>query len=116
MKRAQNCFELFDENKDGMISKDELENAIKVLGVGKEKNIEKTVDNLMQMIDADNSETIDFDEFSTKFSEICAEKPKENELKKIFKLFDKGRLIQQSFFLSPALFRLKFIFHKIKIR
>jgi Ca2+-binding EF-hand superfamily protein len=92
INRVQNCFELLDDNKDGVISKDELENAVKVLAVGKEKNIEKTVDCIMQLVDTDNSETIDFDEFSKVFSEICVNKPKESELKKIFKLFDKGKM------------------------
>jgi Ca2+-binding EF-hand superfamily protein len=64
INRVQNCFELLDDNKDGVISKDELENAVKVLAVGKEKNIEKSVDCIMQLVDTDNSETTRYNFFN----------------------------------------------------
>jgi len=79
------AFSIFDKNGDGCISPDELRIFMETLG---QKPTEKMVEALMREIDSDQDGEIDFDEFLQMMVSLLNPKDKEEEVSKIFSIFD----------------------------
>ena len=84
MKRE---FEYLDENKDGVLSYEELLKGYSKI-YGSELEAEKVVEKIFTLIDMDGSNQIEYSEFVTFARNISTEFSRE-QLKEAFRLFDK---------------------------
>ena len=85
-KELQEAFEIFDLNKDGSISKKELENILRSLNEDPE---EEEIQQLLDEVDVDGNGEIDFEEFVALMGKIQKEIDLEAEIVNAFKVFDK---------------------------
>ena len=85
-KELQEAFEIFDVNKDGSISKKELENILRSLNEDPE---EEEIQQLLDEVDVDGNGEIDFEEFVALMGKIHKEIDLEAEIVNAFKVFDK---------------------------
>ncbi len=85
-KELQEAFEIFDVNKDGSISKKELENILRSLNEDPE---EEEIQQLLDEVDVDGNGEIDFEEFVALMGKIQKEIDLEAEIVNAFKVFDK---------------------------
>ena len=86
IKEYKEAFEIFDKNKDGNITANELANVMKSL------NMDPTEDELHEMIDEvdlDGNGEIDFEEFVTLMNRRSKETDTEEDVINAFKMFDK---------------------------
>ncbi|KAL4234791.1 Calmodulin-3 [Mactra antiquata] len=86
LQELQEAFVLFDKNRDGMISKEELGAVLYALG---QRPTVMEVQALIRSVDLDKSGTIDFDEFVKMFSAQLTIDP-EQELHEVFCIFDEN--------------------------
>ncbi len=78
------AFDLFDSDKSGEISTEELKAALKNLGIDA-KN--QTLTNMMADLDKDNSGQIDFGEFIDMMTAKMSDRDTREDLEKVFRLF-----------------------------
>ncbi|OAF64053.1 Calcium-binding allergen Ole e 8 [Intoshia linei] len=83
----QEAFSLFDQNNDGLISKNELLHVLKSIG---ENPTESELDAMMSRVDTDDNGTIDFTEFLTMIVTQTTSDSNTNELRSAFEIFDKN--------------------------
>ena len=84
-KEFKEAFKLFDTNGDDEISSQELGDLMKKLGL---KPTESELADMINEIDYDGSNSIDFQEFISLISRKMAEDGIEKELGEAFKIFD----------------------------
>ncbi|KAG1347705.1 neo-calmodulin [Cocos nucifera] len=84
----QEAFNLFDKDRDGCITLEELETVIKSLG---QNPTEDELHEMIKEIDADGNGTIEFGEFLSLMARKMKETDAEEELKEAFKVFDKDQ-------------------------
>jgi calmodulin len=89
------AFDLFDKNGDGRISTKELGTMMRALG---QNPSDSKLQDMIDEVDADNTGTIDFTEFLTMMAQETKETDSEEEIKEVFKLFDRN----DSGFISAA--------------
>ncbi|XP_022138814.1 calmodulin-like protein 8 [Momordica charantia] len=88
MDELEEAFCLFDKNRDGCITPDELRTVmIRQLGLNP---TEQELKDMIREVDADGNGTIEFGEFLTLMSKIMKEEAEE-KLKEAFKVFDKNQ-------------------------
>ncbi|XP_022958889.1 calmodulin-like [Cucurbita moschata] len=87
MDELREAFLLFDKNRDGCITLDELRTEIKRLG---QNPTEEELKDMIREVDADGNGTIEFWEFQILMSNIMKEET-EQKLKDAFKVFDKNQ-------------------------
>ena len=85
-KELQEAFEIFDVNKDGSISKKELENILRSLNEDPE---EEEIQQLLDEVDVDGNGEIDFEEFVALMGKRQKQIDLEAEIVNAFKVFDK---------------------------
>ena len=85
-KEYQEAFEMFDVNKDGSISKKELENILRSLNEDPE---EEEIQQLLDEVDVDGNGEIDFEEFVALMGKRQKQIDLEAEIVNAFKVFDK---------------------------
>ena len=86
ISELKEVFDLFDKDKSGAISLEELERLFKAIGANpKEDEIEA----ILKEIDKDRSGVIEFEEFKNLIATKTKKLTKEEELIEAFKLFDK---------------------------
>jgi len=78
------AFDLFDGDKSGEIDVEELKQALKNLGIDA-KN--QTLNNMMQDLDGDGNDKIDFDEFINMMTAKMSDRDTREDLKKVYTLF-----------------------------
>ncbi|XP_073278618.1 calmodulin-like protein 3 [Primulina huaijiensis] len=84
----RSVFGTFDKNKDGYITKQELRESLKNIGISAE---EKDVVDMVENFDSNEDGLIDFDEFGELFESILGRKEgclKDESLKEAFDVFD----------------------------
>ncbi|WAR12749.1 CALM-like protein [Mya arenaria] len=86
LQELQETFVIFDKNRDGMITKEELGAVLFALG---QRPTVMEVQALIRSVDLDQSGTIDFDEFVKIFSAKLSIDP-EQELHEVFDIFDQN--------------------------
>lgn len=84
LQEIQEAFVVFDQNRDGEITKEELGAVLYALG---QRPTVTEVQALIRSVDLDKSGTIDFDEFVKIFSSKLTVDP-EQELHEVFDIFD----------------------------
>ena len=84
-EEIDNAFSLFDKDRSGTIDVNELKDAMKALGIFLRK---KEVRVVMTKVDKDGSGAIDKDEFMSLMAEQIVNRNQEEELKKVFKIYD----------------------------
>jgi len=84
-KELKEAFSIFDKNGDGGISNDELKIFLETLG---QKPTDKEVSALMKEVDADGNGEIDFDEFLQMMIRQLNPEDKEDEIARVFAVFD----------------------------
>ncbi|CAK78571.1 unnamed protein product (macronuclear) [Paramecium tetraurelia] len=82
--KIKECFDIFDDDKSGSISPNEMKNAIIALGM--EQSAEEIV-NMIQDLDQDGSSLIDFEEFLNIFG-FSGTIEDEQVLEKLYQEFD----------------------------
>ncbi|KAM3146448.1 hypothetical protein pb186bvf_001417 [Paramecium bursaria] len=87
IKRIKECFDIFDVDKSGTITLNELKNAIVALGL--QKSAEEIL-NLIQDLDTDKTNDVDFKEFLEIFG-FTGTIEDEKVLKDLFEQFTEGR-------------------------
>ncbi|CAD8081657.1 unnamed protein product [Paramecium sonneborni] len=85
--KIKECFDIFDDDKSGAISPNELKNAIVALGM--EQSIEDIV-NMIQDLDQDGSRQVDFEEFLQIFG-FQGSLEDEEVLSDLYKQFDSSK-------------------------
>ena len=85
-KEYQEAFEMFDVNKDGSISKKELEYILRSLNEDPE---EEEIQQLLDEVDVDGNGEIDFEEFVALMGKRQKQIDLEAEIVNAFKVFDK---------------------------
>ena len=85
-KEYQEAFEMFDVNKDGAISKKELEHILRSLN---EDPDEEEIQQLLDEVDVDGNGEIDFEEFVALMGKRQKQIDLEAEIVNAFKVFDK---------------------------
>ena len=85
-KEYQEAFEMFDVNKDGSISKKELEHILRSLN---EDPDEEEIQQLLDEVDVDGNGEIDFEEFVALMGKRQKQIDLEAEIVNAFKVFDK---------------------------
>jgi len=89
VKELKEAFSIFDKNGDGGISIGELRIFLETLG---QKPTDREVAALMKEVDSNGNGEIDFDEFLQMMVRLLKPEDKEEEVSKIFSVFDpKGR-------------------------
>jgi len=81
-------FSLFDKDGDGTISTVELGTVLECMG---HTVNEKQLHAMIEQLDADQSGTVDFNEFSQLMYEIMKAPELEEEIKEAFRVFDKDQ-------------------------
>ena len=76
---------MFDKDNSGQIDTDELKDAMRALGVIKNKHELKA---LMEKADKDGSGQIEIDEFKSLMAELFQKRNPSDELEKAFKMYD----------------------------
>lgn len=82
----QEAFNLFDKDKDGTITTQELGTVMKSLG---QYPTENELRDLISEVDTDSNGVIDFQEFLSMMSRRMRDPDSEEELREAFKVFDK---------------------------
>jgi calmodulin len=80
------AFELFDKNKVGKITTEELSQVLKDLGQNPTK---EELDEIIKEVDQDNNKSIEFPEFLELMSRKMKDVDTEEEMMEAFKIFDK---------------------------
>ena len=80
------AFELFDKDRDGIISIKDLANVMSYLG---EKPQEKELKELLKQVDTDDSGEVEFNEFLQLMNDKMNEIDPETQMMEAFKIFDK---------------------------
>lgn len=78
------AFDLFDTDHTGEIDVGELKQALQNLGIDSSN---QTLQNMLQDIDQNGSQTIDFDEFIDMMTAKMSDKDTREDLEKVFNLF-----------------------------
>ena len=86
LEQCKQVFDLFDKNKDGSITTNELGDIMKALGANPTK---EELQQMLNEVDTDGSGKIEFREFFDLFTKRMKEPSTENDLIEAFKLFDK---------------------------
>mgnify|MGYP003319126910 CR=1 FL=1 len=86
LEECKEVFDLFDKNKDGSISTNELGEIMKALGANPTK---EELQQMLNEVDTDGSGKIEFKEFLDLFTKRMKEPDTENDLIEAFKIFDK---------------------------
>ena len=84
-EEIDNAFIIFDKDKSGSIDVVELKDALKALGIFLKKEDVKAV---MTKVDKDGSGNIDKDEFMGLMAEQIESRNQEEELRKVFRIYD----------------------------
>ena len=84
-EEIDNAFLLFDKDKSGSIDVNELKDAMKALGIFLKK---EEVKQKMTKVDKDGSGAIDKDEFMALMAEQIESRNQEEELRKVFRIYD----------------------------
>lgn len=84
VSEIKEAFDLFDTNKTGSIDRDELKNALENLGVDTNN---QTLKNMLNEIDENGNDKIEFDEFINMMTAKMSDKDTEADLRKVFQLF-----------------------------
>ena len=85
VQEIEETFKLFDADKSDNIDLNELNIAMKALGLSKTR---KQVEEIMEVADRDGSGQIDIDEFKGLMASMIKERPVEAEFRKAFKRYD----------------------------
>ncbi|KAL3531036.1 hypothetical protein ACH5RR_010358 [Cinchona calisaya] len=80
-------FQMFDRNGDGKITKKELSDSLKNLGI---YIPEKEVMQMIDKIDTNRDGYIDIDEFGTLYQTIMDERDEEEDMREAFNVFDQN--------------------------
>ena len=84
VNEIKEAFDLFDTDKSGEIDSEELKQALKNLGIDA-KN--QTLQNMLNDLDANNSGSIDFEEFINMMTAKMSDRDTKEDLEKVFRLF-----------------------------
>ena len=84
VNEIKEAFDLFDTDKSGEIDAEELKQALKNLGIDA-KN--QTLQNMLTDLDANNSGSIDFEEFINMMTAKMSDRDTKEDLEKVFRLF-----------------------------
>ena len=84
VNEIKEAFDLFDTDKSGEIDSEELKQALKNLGIDA-KN--QTLQNMLTDLDANNSGSIDFEEFINMMTAKMSDRDTKEDLEKVFRLF-----------------------------
>ena len=85
-KDYKNAFEIFDKNKDGKISKNDLENILRFFNINPSK---EELNEMITEIDLDGDNNIEFEEFIIFMNKRNFETNTEDEILNAFKAFEK---------------------------
>lgn len=88
----RDVFDFFDENHDGLISKDDLRQFMGRLGI---KPTEEEIRSMVSSVDANGDGSVDFSEFSSLYllianDELSRDEEEDEDLKDAFHVFDKN--------------------------
>jgi calmodulin len=86
IREYRNAFEMFDKDKDGSITKNELMGVLKCLSFHDNENVFREIIN---ELDTDGNDKIDFEEFVILMIKRRKELNSEDELRSAFRMFDK---------------------------
>ncbi|XP_039009038.1 calmodulin-like protein 3 [Hibiscus syriacus] len=81
-------FQMFDRNKDGMITKEGLNDSLENLGLFIS---DKEVSQIIESIDVNGDGLVDIDEFSILYQMITNEHDEEEDMMEAFNVFDQNR-------------------------
>mmetsp|Transcript_29296 Transcript_29296/g.32542 ORF Transcript_29296/g.32542 Transcript_29296/m.32542 type:complete len:151 (+) Transcript_29296:91-543(+) len=87
IEELKEAFALFDQDGNGMISKEELGKVMKSLG---QEPTSEQLDQMINEVDKDNSGTIEFDEFLQLMAKQMTKGDLQDELREAFKAFDQN--------------------------
>lgn len=92
IEEIKTVFDHFDENKDGLISQDDLRQFMGRLGI---QTTEADISNMVSSVDANGDGIVDFNEFASLYKmiakdEIRGEGQEDADLKDAFNVFDKN--------------------------
>ena len=85
-KEYKDAFEMFDKNKDGVITTKELANIMRSLN---QDPTEEELNEMIEEVDLDKNGEVDFEEFITLMNRRSKEIDIEEEVLNAFKIFDK---------------------------
>lgn len=86
-KELKTVFKMFDKNGDGRISRMELNESLKNLGIHiPEDELSRMIDKL----DVNGDGCIDVDEFESLYKEIVGEQDEEEDIREAFNVFDQN--------------------------
>lgn len=86
VKDLRTAFDLFDKNKDGHISAEELGNVLRAMG---QTPTDQDIKDIIREADTDKNGSIEFEEFKTIISKKMKPEISEDELREAFKVFDR---------------------------
>lgn len=86
IQEFREAFSLFDKDGDGKITRQELGTVMKSLG---QKPTDNELKDMINEVDIDGNETIDFQEFLTMMANKIKDGDQEEELREAFRVFDK---------------------------
>jgi calcium-binding protein CML len=82
----KHVFDYFDENRDGLISKEDLEHFLGRLGITTTK---EEITLMVNSVDANGDGSVDFNEFTSLYQMITNKEEEDEDLKDAFHHFDK---------------------------
>jgi len=85
-KEYKDAFEMFDKNKDGIITTKQLANVMRSLN---QDPTEEELNEMIEEVDLDKNGEVDFEEFVTLMNRRSKETDIEEEVLNAFKVFDK---------------------------
>jgi calmodulin len=85
-KEYKDAFEMFDKNKDGVITTKELANIMRSLN---QDPTEEELNEMIEEVDLDKNGEVDFEEFITLMNRRSRETDIEEDVLNAFKVFDK---------------------------
>jgi len=85
VEEINNAFRLFDKDNSGSIEVNELQDAMKALGINSSRD---GIKKIMEKADKDGSGNIDIEEFTSLMAENIKNRNPEEELKKAFRMYD----------------------------
>lgn len=84
---VRRVFQMFDRNGDGKITKKELGDSLKNLGI---YIPEKEMNQMIDQIDLNRDGYVDMDEFGTLYRSIMDERDEEEDMREAFNVFDRN--------------------------
>lgn len=86
IQEFRQAFDIIDQNKDGIITVDDLASIMRAIGQSPTHN---ELQDMIREVDADGNENIDFTEFLALMSRQMRQSEVEEELKEAFRVFDR---------------------------